>query len=168
MKELSATELNELAADIEVELEALKRLEGEIQRVQAEVQADPARADLFHENLAYKLHNFYTGCEHIFQIVASELNGALPTGYDWHKRLLERMAQPRDDRPAVISADAAHMLNEYLAFRHVVRNVYGFQLETERVDKLVARYPEVWKRVEADVSKFISWLRDLASRLSEE
>ena len=168
MKELSATELNELAADIEAELEALKRLEGEIQRVQAEVRADPARADLFHENLAYKLHNFYTGCEHIFQIVATELNGALPTGYDWHKRLLDRMAHARDERPAVISSETAQMLNEYLAFRHVVRNVYGFQLEADRVDKLVARYPEVWRRVEGDVSKFAGWLRDLAGRLAEE
>ena len=168
MKERSAAELTELASDIEAELTALSRLEGEIQRVVGEVRADPARADLFRENLAFKLHNFYTGCEHIFQLVASEVNGALPTGYDWHKRLLDRMAQPRDERPALLSTHTAQALNEYLAFRHVVRNIYGFRLEAERVDQLVARYPEVWRHVWADVSAFTEWLRALATHLSED
>ena len=168
MKERSAAELNELAADIEAELTALRRLEGEIQRVAAEVRTDPARADLFRENLALKLHNFYTGCERIFQLIASEVNGALPTGYDWHKRLLERMAQTREDRPAVLSAETVLALNAYLAFRHVVRNIYGFQLEADRVDQLVAHYPGVWKQVEADMLEFVGWLRALAVRLSEE
>ena len=38
-----------------------------------------------------KLHNFYTGCERIFQMVISKLNGAPPSGFDWHRRLLDRM-----------------------------------------------------------------------------
>ena len=168
MTEHSAIELNELATDIEGELAHLRQLAGEVQRVAAEVQADQGHANLFRENLALKLHNFYTGCERIFQIVGSELNGVVPTGYDWHKRLLERMAQAREDRPGVISAETARALNQYLAFRHVVRNLYGFQLEADRVDQLVARYPEVWKRVETDVLAFVGWLRALAAELSQE
>lgn len=161
MKERSAVELSELAADIEAELARLKRLEADIQHVVDEVRADPAHADLFRENLALKLHNFYTGIERIFQIVASEVNGALPTGYDWHKRLLERMAQDREGRLSVISAETAAVLDTYLAFRHAVRNIYGFELEHERIDRLVARYPEVWQRVEttwqASSTGFAGW-----------
>jgi hypothetical protein len=88
MKALSAAAIRELAADIEVELARLSQLEQEIYRVQDEIARDPARQDLFYENLALKLHNFYTGCEKVLQLVAVELNGGLPTGADWHKRLL--------------------------------------------------------------------------------
>ncbi len=162
MKERSASELTELASDIEAELARLKQLESDIEHVLGELRADPAHAGLFRENLAFKLHNFYTGVERIFQIVASEVNGALPSGYDWHKRLLERMAQEREGRPPLVSAETAALLDSYLAFRHVVRNIYGFELEPDRIDQLVAHYPEVWRRVEADLSGFVKWLRALA------
>lgn len=167
MKRMSADELRELALDIETEVGRLRQLSLEIQQVQAEIARDPARAALFYENLAFKLHNFYTGCERIFDTVASELNGAAPSGFDWHKRLLERMGAERQGRPALLSRDTVQALREYLAFRHVVRNVYGFELDAERVEQLSRRYPGVWGRVEADVIRFTAWLRALAQDLAE-
>jgi hypothetical protein len=47
MQRISANQMRELAADIALELERLKHLEGQIQRVMAAIQNDPARADLF-------------------------------------------------------------------------------------------------------------------------
>lgn len=167
MRRISAEELRELAGDIEIEVGRLRRLEGEIQRVQTEIQRDPNRADLFYENLAFKLHNFYTGCERIFRIIASELNGALPSDYDWHKRLLERMSLEREGRPAVLAAETARQLEEYLAFRHVVRNLYGYELDPERIERLLRHYHPVWQRVEADIQRFASWLRALALQLEK-
>ncbi len=102
------------------ELAKIHQLEWQIQRVQTELEHDSARADLLYENFALKLHNFYTGCERIFQLVATELNGGLPTGSDWHRRLLDRMNAEREGRPAVISASMTVKLQEYLGFRHVV------------------------------------------------
>lgn len=167
MRQISPTELRALALDIEAELDRLRQLERDIQRVQAELVADPGRGWLYHENLALKLHNFYTGCEHIFHIVASELNHSVPSGSDWHRRLLERMGMDREERPALLSAETVHHLREYLAFRHVVRNIYGYEIDPERSRLLLERYPPVWREVEADVKRFITWLNALADQMKQ-
>jgi hypothetical protein len=165
MKRLNPAELKEIALDIEVELEQLAHLRTEIERVNQLIAASPDLADLLHENQALKLHNFYTGCERVFQIVASELNDALPTGYDWHKRLLERMALPHEGRPPLISAQTAQSLEKYLAFRHAVRNLYGYELEAARIAQLVAEQGAVWQQFEAEVRTFVAWLRQTAEAL---
>jgi hypothetical protein len=97
--------------------------------------------------------------------VASELNGALPSGYDWHKRLLDRMAVGHEGRPAVISSETARALERYLAFRHVVRNIYGYELEVERIAQLVAQQAAVWENFEHELRAFVAWLRDTANQL---
>ena len=165
MRQTSSSEIRELAEDIEAELRRLTRLERGIEQLQAEIQRDPGRAALFYENIALKLHNFYTGCERIFKIVASELNSALPSSYDWHRRLLDRMSAEREGRPAVVTVETASHLQEYLAFRHVVRNIYGFELDPQRVERLVAGYPSVWHQFETQVRDFVNWLRTLADQL---
>ena len=166
MKHLTPAELREIALDIEVELGQLARLRLEIERVSHLIVTSPALADLLYENQALKLHNFYTGCERIFQIVASELNSALPTGYDWHKRLLERMAIAHEGRPSFISADTVKLLEKYLAFRHVVRHIYGYELEAERVAQLVEQQGAVWQQFETEARTFIIWLRQTAEQLA--
>jgi hypothetical protein len=168
MKYLSPSELKEIALDIEVELGQLAHLKAEIERVNQLIKTSPELADLLYENQALKLHNFYTGCERIFQVVASELNGALPTGYDWHKRLLERMALPHEGRPALISTPTAQTLEKYLAFRHVVRNIYGYELEAQRIDQLITQQGVVWPQFEAEVRAFVAWLRETAAQLDAD
>lgn len=80
MKQLSATRVYTLADDIQIELTKLERLAIDIKNLQQQLLSNPELAGLYHENLALKLHNFYTGCEHIFQLIASELNGAKRMG----------------------------------------------------------------------------------------
>ncbi|ASC71096.1 hypothetical protein XM38_020460 [Halomicronema hongdechloris C2206] len=167
MREISPAAIRDLALDIETELAKLARLEQAIAAVQAEIAADPERASLFYENLALKLHNFYTGCEKILCLVAVELNGGVPSGADWHKRLLERMGQAREGRAAVLEAETTRQLQEFLGFRHIVRNLYGFELDTQRVAALVANYPAVWAAVRRDVQRFVQWLRSLADHLAK-
>jgi len=99
MRKFKPTEIIALAEDILSELTKVKQLESQIRRVQTELNHDSTRADLLYENFALKLHNFYTGCERIFQLVATELNGGTPSGSDWHRRLLDRMQTEREDRP---------------------------------------------------------------------
>lgn len=167
MKKITPTEIREVVVELKSELNRLERLENDIERVFRETSKQKAFLDIFYESLALKLHNFYTGCERVFQIIASELNGALPSGYDWHKRLLERMAIQREERPAVISQESARYLEEYLAFRHVVRNIYGYELEPQRIDPLVARSKKVYEKFHAEVCQFITWLQHLASQMEE-
>lgn len=114
MRAMSPKRLRGVADDSSTELERLQRLSEDIAFVPAEIARDPGHARLFYENLALTLHNFYTGCERIFQTVAAELNGAPPgdalseskRGFDWHRRLLERMSVAWGDRPAVLSGDS--------------------------------------------------------------
>lgn len=165
MKQRSPQELRGLAIDLENELARMQHLADDIGQVRVEIDEDPQHARLFYENLALKLHNFYTGCERIFNLIIAELNGAPLSGFDWHQRLLDRMTSTWDDRPPMLSHETAHQLREYLGFRHVVRNVYGYELDTERVERLVDRYPFVWHRFQEDVARFLHWLRSLADQL---
>jgi hypothetical protein len=167
MKPPSAVALLGLAVDIEAELEQLKHLANDIAAVQVEIRCDPGHARLFYENLALKLHNFYTGCERIFNLIVAELNGAPLSGYDWHQRLLERMAVVWEDRPPLLTRETVRQLREYLGFRHVVRNLYGYELDTERIERLVERYPAVWQAFYTEVKRFADWLRILANSLAQ-
>ncbi len=166
MRENNTGELLVIATDLELELGQMKRLEQAILAVQREIQRDPKHAKLFYEVQALKLHNFYTGCERIFSLIVSEFNGGKPSGYDWHKRLLQRMTVAQQERPPVISAETAQRLDEYLGFRHVVRNVYAFDLDTERVARLIQTYPAVWQQFEQEIQEFITWLKELAANLN--
>jgi hypothetical protein len=165
MRESSPRELLVIATDLELELRQMKRLEQDILAVQQEIQRDPERAKLFYEVQALKLHNFYTGCERIFSLIVSEFDGSKPSGFDWHKRLLQRMTVAQQERLPVISAETARRLDEYLGFRHVVRNVYSFDLDVDRVARLVQTYPTTWQNFEAEIQAFIEWLRVLAASL---
>ena len=167
MRPIEPAALRELAADLTMELERLAELTPAVAHVRAEIGRDLDHAPLFRESLALKLHNFYGGVERILQLIAVELNGGLPSGADWHKRLLDRMAQAREGRPAVVSAATAARLREFLGFRHIVRHLYGFELDPKRLDALAAQYPVTWAAVQPEVEQFIGWLRDLAERIAE-
>jgi uncharacterized protein YutE (UPF0331/DUF86 family) len=75
------------------------------------------------------------------------------------------MAVGHEGRPAMISSETAHALEKYLAFRHVVRNIYGYELEAERIAQLVAQQASVWQKFEREVRAFVAWLRDTADQL---
>ncbi|MCU0570918.1 MAG: hypothetical protein MUF49_30665, partial [Oculatellaceae cyanobacterium Prado106] len=142
----NCNDCSSFAADIDLELQRLQQLESAIANVEVEIQQNPTLAPLLYESLALKLHNFYTGCERVFQLIATEFDGSLPSGFDWHKRLLDRMSHPREGRQSVVSIDTVQRLQEYLGFRHIVRNIYGFELDVTRLTRLVEGYPMVWNQ----------------------
>ena len=49
--------------------------------------------------LAAMLHSFYNGFENIFKRVAAELDGELPSGEFWHRRLMDSMTVPTGADP---------------------------------------------------------------------
>jgi len=61
-------------------------------------------------------------------------------------------------RPAVISEELAAELDEYLSFRHVFRNIYGFELKGERIDYLAKKFDRVSSQFEREVKKFLKFL----------
>lgn len=78
-------------------------------------------------SLALNLHSFYTATERIFREIVQRIDGQLPEGADWHRRLLRQIsAEIPNVRPPVITIKTRDCLDEYCAFRHVVRNMYTF------------------------------------------
>ncbi|ANV84726.1 hypothetical protein AWQ21_10255 [Picosynechococcus sp. PCC 7003] len=168
MRAITPAAIAEIIIDLENELYRLERLETQMHAVKTEIASSPHLQEMLAESLALKLHNFYTGCERIFQIIASELNGGKPSSYDWHRRLLERMSLPQDYRPPVVTAQTATQLREYLGFRHIVRNIYGFELDFGRIEELVEKYFQVHQDFVSDIRQFIQWLQEFKRTLREE
>ena len=81
-----------------MELGKLKRLVAGLVTL-GPVQADPLRVDA----AALRLQSLYSGIERCLVPITRVLNGGTPDGAEWHRRLLERMGQPCDQRPAPLS-----------------------------------------------------------------
>ena len=90
--------------------------------------------------IALNLHSFYTGAERIFEAIAKQIDGSVPTGQNWHRQLLEQMSVEIPElRPALISDDTRAIFDELRRFRHVVRSVYAYQLDGDRVLDIAQR-----------------------------
>lgn len=152
----------DLVAEIKREIDNLDILIVKIEVVSKEAPESPDKRSIYDESLALKLHNFYTGCERIFQRIADDINGGVPTSFDWHKRLLYTMALEIEGiRPPVISKETAVGLEEFLAFRHVVRNIYGYELDPGRLKRLVEQIEPVYNDFKKDVASFVEFLKSL-------
>ena len=105
------------------------------------------------------LHDFYNGIERVFVRIAEELDGGVPQGDGWHRQLVTDMSIAIPGvRPAVIDAALADALGEFLRFRHVFRNVYGFVLDPERMRPLEERLPVVLATFRTQIEAFLTWL----------
>jgi hypothetical protein len=67
-------------------------------------------------------------------------------------------------RPAVIETKTRKSLDEYRGFRHIVRNVYAFNLRPARLDELVNDAPDCLANLTADLRSRTSW-KNLVVRL---
>ncbi|MGQ9531940.1 MAG: ribonuclease toxin HepT-like protein [Desulfotomaculales bacterium] len=113
------------------------------------------------------LHDFYTAIEDVFEAIPGDLNGDLSDGLAWHKQLLARMSIPAPKlRPAVISEELRWKLDEYLRFRYVFRNVYGYMLDWERLQPLLAKMDKVYRQFGEEIASFRSFLMRLADELN--
>lgn len=116
------------------------------------------------DGVALNLHGFYAGVEHLFEIIARELDRAVPSGPEWHRDLLAQLGAPVPSiRPAVVGQHTRSILDEYRGFRHVVRNVYTFNLIPSRIVDLADGVRSCYESVAADLLAFCSFLEALAS-----
>jgi hypothetical protein len=101
------------------------------------------------------LHDFYTGIEKIFESIAKEIDDRIPMGEEWHSELLRQMTLDIPGlRPPVITASTEKKLREYLGFRHLFRKRYGFELDWQRLKKLLLGLPQVRTQLEKEIGKF--------------
>jgi hypothetical protein len=115
--------------------------------------------EVYTDSVALNLHSIYSGLERIFELIARHVGEKIPSGELWHRDLLKQMSQEQKDlRPAVISADSFFCLDEMRRFRHLVRNVYTFNLVPEKVEPIVADLVTSWSKVQAEILAFADFL----------
>lgn len=119
-----------VAARIRQEMADLERVVSRAERAMRSARRRSRDQDLYLDSVALNLHDFYSGLERIFHYAAANIDRSVPEGREWHRELLRQMGVALPGvRPPILSADTVRALDEYLRFRHVVRNIYAFELE---------------------------------------
>jgi hypothetical protein len=143
----------------------LAELEWVVARAERAISAARHRAedqDLYIDSAALNLHDFYAGLERIFHQIATTIDGKLPTGREWHRDLLQQMQTDLPDlRPLVLSNEAKQALDEFLRFRHVVRNIYAFQFDPESVERLVQLMSPAFQQAQTELLAFAEFLEQV-------
>lgn len=125
-------------------------------------QSEVSNDDRYLDGVALNLHSFYTGLERILELVIAEVDQTLPTGAAWHQELLRQAATPIPQlRPALITDATRDTLDRYRGFRHVVRNIYAFEIDREQMAPLLRDLRQVFASARADLSRFADALAKL-------
>ncbi|MGI6610660.1 MAG: hypothetical protein ACOX4G_09125 [Limnochordia bacterium] len=141
----------------------IAQIEHIVLRVQAVCQNADLEDTIKSESLALNLQSFYTGVERLLQLVASSLDGGIPKGSDRHRQLLQQMIiEVHTVRPAILRPTTARSLDEYLRFRHIVRNLYAFELDNQRIQPLASGLQSVYEELKQDIDHFVSFLDEVA------
>jgi len=143
-----------IVSEIEREIENLKELQSELGSIRDK------GGIIYTRSKGSILHDFYNCCERIFKKIAIEINEGYEETERWHKALLYRMTIPlKDIRPQVISEELAAGLDEYLAFRHLFRSIYGFELKGDRIERLAEKFEIISQTFIKEIEVFLEYLR---------
>ena len=153
-----------LAGRIRKEVDDLKTLSARAQRAMDTARRNPQDADLYLDSAALNLHDVYSGFERIFKQIAATMDGNLPSTPEWHRDLLDQMGLDLPQvRPPVLTSFQIQFLDEYLRFRHVVRNVYTFSFDAERVGRLVKEMNANFETIAQELRAFANLLEKIGS-----
>ena len=149
-----------VANNIHQELSSLQEICLQIESLLKKAEELEEKEKTFYNRAAGSmLHDFYTGLEKIFCNIASKIDKNLPRGEDWHIKLLMSMSETKKNRPEVISLELMEELKEYLGFRHLFRNIYGMQLNREKLEQLLLKIQnKLWIDIKLSLNLFIKKL----------
>ena len=149
-----------IAGRIRVDLQELARVVERTGRIWQRAVA--ATDDYYVDATALNLHGFYAGLERLLEIIADGVDQAKPAGAHWHDDLLRQMAaEVPGVRPPVLSQETRERLDRYRGFRHVVRNVYTYNLDPEQIGVLVKQLAPTMVRVSQDLAAFADFLEQM-------
>lgn len=150
------------AGRIRQELIDIEKVVAQAERAMTRTQQHPEDLDLYLDSAALNLHDFYAGLERIFQQIATSVDRSLPSGQDWHRELLRQMTLDLPKvRPQVLSKETIKTIDEFLRFRHVVRNIYTFEFDAERIEKLVQNLRSAFNQTRTELLAFADFLNKL-------
>jgi len=114
--------------------------------------------------VALNLHGFYAGIERLLEVIAEGVDQTKPAGANWHRELLQQLsADIASVRPAVLSSECRELLDRYRGFRHVVRNVYTFNLDPAQIGLLIQQLPPTLTQLSQELLTFADLLEQIAS-----
>ena len=154
-----------LRDEIEEELKHIYQLKNQIKEVNKENFSNnsPIKTRVY----ASILTDFYMAAERIFKLIAKEIDEDLPETENWHKKLLRQMSvEIPEIRPAVIDKNLYYLLEEYLKFRHLVRNIYGFQLQYKRFSHLITDIDTAIFEMVNQVNNFLNKMEEIAKKIT--
>lgn len=110
---------------------------------------------------ASAIESIYTGIEGILKELLACVgepvySRAGDDQHRWHAQLLAQVAHSTDTRPAIISEPLRRELDELRRFRHLDRNIYGHQLQPDRVGELVSVALDAAHRVANEAKTFMT------------
>ena len=166
---MSAEEYLLVEARIKKEEEKIKELEEELKKYDLfpNITAEKIGGFLLSDTASIRiigsiLHDYYTAVENIFKTVATRIDKSIPHGEHWHKELLEQMTlQISGIRVPLLTPETAARLQLIRGFRHLFRNVYGFELSSSRIKELLQLLPIVSALVKKDLQRFMTEMRQL-------
>lgn len=107
------------------------------------------------------LVNYYTCLETIFLRISQFFENKLKKD-KWHQDLLEAMRiEVTDLRQAVISDRTYQGLVELMKFRHFKRYYFEFEYDWDKLEFLQKKFDQASKSVNADLDRFVAFLRKL-------
>ena len=149
-----------IAGRIRVDLQELARVVERTGRIWQQALVSPD--DYYVDATALNLHGFYAGLERLLEIIADGVDQAKPAGAHWHDDLLRQMgAEVPGVRPPVLSQETRERLDRYRGFRHVVRNVYTYNLDPEQIGVLVKQLAPTMARVSQELAAFADFLEQM-------
>ncbi len=154
-----------MSTRFEGEIRDLDILVQRIKRAWAFARTSAAEQDMFLDSVALGLHGLYSGLESLFLQVATHLDDNVPHGDGWHAQLLTQMQAESQVRPALIAHSDVDFLDELRRFRHLVRNVYAYNLLPDRIEPLVQKVANQWPQLRAELVAFGEYVSSL---LNEE
>ena len=143
-------------------LEELKEISITVKRVEdAWKKAINKNDDLYFDSVALNLHSFYSGVEKIFKIIAKEIDESFPDKSNWHEELLIQMSlNVPNIRPPVISNKLKDDLQDYRSFRHLIRNIYTYNVNPEKIKPLIKKLPLLLKNIKKELKLFADFLQE--------
>jgi hypothetical protein len=133
MKEKFCMSLDRLRKEVLLELDELSAVASEIDSLLNDTQD---RTGTVRECTAAGgfLAQYYGGIENILKRFVKALDGELPSGDEWHIRLVGMFAEgTTSGMPVLFGKPLATTLGQLRRVRHVVRNAYGRELTWDRL-----------------------------------
>jgi hypothetical protein len=157
-KERAARRLRLLQARLHQDLDAVAQVHGRV-RLAAERVVDQGEDPVTVGAAALYLQNLYTAIEESLKRIASDLDGAVPAGKDWHRELLRQMAlELPGTRPAVIDDELLGDLDRLRRFRHLVRHAYVAEYVWAEIVPVIAASERALGRFRSSIGDLNGWL----------